>query len=70
MGRHAGFLTGAAALAKQREDDGPHLIYIPERAVSMDKFLGDVEACYKKYGRCVIAASEGIGDTDGVTWAE
>ncbi|MHC5155665.1 MAG: 6-phosphofructokinase, partial [Planctomycetota bacterium] len=38
--------------------------------VSMDKFLGDVEACYKKYGRCVIAASEGIGDTDGVTWAE
>ena len=70
MGRHAGFLTGAAALAKQREDDGPHLIYIPERAVSMDKFLADVEACYAKYGRCVIAVSEGIGDIDGVTWAE
>lgn len=70
MGRHAGFLTGAAALAKQRDDDGPHLIYIPERPVSMDKFLGDVEACCKKLGRCVIAVSEGIGDIDHVTWAE
>ncbi|MEN8126177.1 MAG: 6-phosphofructokinase [Planctomycetota bacterium] len=70
MGRHAGFLTSAAALAKQREDDGPHLIYIPERPVSMDKLLGDVEACQKKYGRCVIAVSEGIADTDHVTWAE
>lgn len=70
MGRHAGFLTGAAALAKQREDDGPHLIYIPERPVSMEKFLGDVDAMYKKHGRCVIAVSEGICDNDHVTWAE
>ncbi|MBL7215123.1 MAG: 6-phosphofructokinase [Phycisphaerae bacterium] len=70
MGRHAGFLTGAAALAKQRQDDGPHLIYIPERPVSMDKFLGDIEAMYKKHGRCVIAVSEGICDDDHVTWAE
>ncbi len=70
MGRHAGFLTGAAALAKQRKDDGPHLIYIPERPVSMEKLLGDVEAMYKKHGRCVIAVSEGICDEDHVTWAE
>jgi len=70
MGRHAGFLTGAAALAKQRDDDGPHLIYIPERPIPMDKFLAEVDACYTKYGRCVIAVSEGIGDVDGVTWAE
>jgi 6-phosphofructokinase 1 len=70
MGRHAGFLTGAAALAKQRQDDGPHLIYIPERPVSMDKFLAEVDAVYKKLGRCVIAVSEGICDTDHVTWAE
>ncbi|MHC5083703.1 MAG: 6-phosphofructokinase [Planctomycetota bacterium] len=70
MGRHAGFLTGAAALAKQREDDGPHLIYLPERPVSMDKFLGDVDAMYKKHGRCVIAASEGICESEHVTWAE
>ena len=70
MGRHAGFLTGAAALAKQREDDGPHLIYLPERPVSMDKLLGDVDAMYKKHGRCVIAASEGICAEGHVTWAE
>jgi len=70
MGRHAGFLTAAAALGKQRPDDGPHLIYVPEKKVSMDKFLADIEAVYKKLGRCVIAVSEGICDTDGTTWAE
>ncbi len=70
MGRHAGFLTGAAALGKQRDDDGPHLVYLPERPITMDKFLSDVEGVYKKLGRCVIAVSEGIGDVDHVTWAE
>lgn len=70
MGRHAGFLTAAAALGKQRDDDGPHLLYFPERPVSMQKFLSDVEAVYKKLGRCVVAVSEGISDTDGKTWAE
>ena len=70
MGRHAGFLTGAAALGKQRKDDGPHLIYLPERPVSMDKFLGDVETMYKKHGRCVIAVSEGICADAHTTWAE
>lgn len=70
MGRHAGFLTAATALGRQRDDDGPHLIYMPERPVSMDKFLGDVDNVYKKLGRCVVAVSEGICDTDGVTWSE
>ncbi|KKL06777.1 hypothetical protein LCGC14_2592650, partial [marine sediment metagenome] len=70
MGRHAGFLTAASVLGKQREDDGPHLVYVPERGVSMDKFLGDVEDVYKKLSRCVVAVSEGICDEDGVTWAE
>ena len=70
MGRHAGFLTAATVLGKQREDDGPHLVYVPERGVSMAKFLGDVEGVYKKLGRCVVAVSEGICDSDGVTWAE
>jgi len=70
MGRHAGFLTAAAVLGKQRDDDGPHLVYLPERSVSIDKFLSDVENVYRKLGRCVIAASEGICDTDGKTWAE
>jgi 6-phosphofructokinase len=70
MGRHAGFLTAATALGKQRDDDGPHLVYMPERPVSLDIFLADVDRVYKKLGRCVVTASEGICDTDGVTWAE
>ncbi|HIJ72235.1 MAG TPA: 6-phosphofructokinase [Planctomycetes bacterium] len=70
MGRHAGFLTAASVLAKQRRDDGPHLVYVPERPVSMDKFCSDVEGVYKKLGRCLVAVSEGICDTDGVVWAQ
>ncbi|MDH7599424.1 MAG: 6-phosphofructokinase [Sedimentisphaerales bacterium] len=70
MGRHAGFLTAASVLGKQRDDDGPHLVYVPERPVSVDRFLADVEAVYKALGRCVVAVSEGICDTDGVTWAK
>ncbi|MFO1226977.1 6-phosphofructokinase [Roseateles sp.] len=65
MGRHAGFLTAASALAKKFEDDGPHLIYVPERTFDIDKFRADVKATYDKYGRCVIAVSEGIHDADG-----
>jgi len=65
MGRHAGFLTAASALGKKFPDDGPHLIYIPERTFSLDKFLGEVKATYEKHGRCVIAASEGIHDSQG-----
>jgi len=70
MGRNAGFLTAATALGKQREDDGPHLLYFPERPISIDKFINDVDAVYKKLGRCVVAVSEGICDADGVTWAK
>jgi len=70
MGRHAGFLAAATTLGKQRDDDGPHLVYIPERPVSMDKFLGDVDSVCSKFGRCVVAVSEGICDADGVTWAK
>jgi 6-phosphofructokinase 1 len=66
MGRHAGFLTAASALGKKFPDDGPHLIYLPERTFNVDKFLGDVKSVYDKYGRCVIAASEGIHDENGV----
>jgi 6-phosphofructokinase len=70
MGRHAGFLTAASVLGRQRDDDGPHLVYVPERPVSMEQLITDVEGVYKELGRCVIAVSEGICDTDGVTWAE
>jgi 6-phosphofructokinase 1 len=69
MGRHAGFLTAAAALARVYPDDGPNLIYLPERPFSTGKFCADVEAVYKKLGRCVVAVSEGISDEKGVAIA-
>jgi 6-phosphofructokinase 1 len=65
MGRHAGFLTAAAALGKKFPDDGPHLIYLPERTFDIPRFLADVKAAYDKHGRCVIAVSEGIHDATG-----
>ncbi|MFQ5763508.1 MAG: 6-phosphofructokinase [Rhodospirillales bacterium] len=65
MGRHAGFLTAASALARKYPDDGPHLIYLPERDFSGDAFLDGVKAAWEKYGRCVVAVSEGIHDEKG-----
>jgi 6-phosphofructokinase 1 len=65
MGRHAGFLTAASALGKKFADDGPHLIYLPERTFDVDRFLADVKSTYERFGRCVIAVSEGIHDANG-----
>jgi len=65
MGRHAGFLTAAAAGARLYSDDGPHLIYLPERTFNMNNFVKDVKRVYNKYGRCIIAVSEGIHDAKG-----
>ena len=65
MGRHAGFLTAAAALGKKFPDDGPHLIYLPERTFVLETFLADVKEVYARHGRCVIAVSEGIHDAAG-----
>ena len=69
MGRHAGFLTAAAALARVYPDDGPHLIYLPERPFTLEKFVADVKAVYAKYKRCVVAVSEGISDEQGTAIA-
>ncbi|MBM3388895.1 MAG: 6-phosphofructokinase [Betaproteobacteria bacterium] len=65
MGRHAGFLTAAAALARQGVDDGPHLIYLPERVFDIDRFLADVKCTHERLGRCVVAVSEGVHDASG-----
>lgn len=66
MGRNAGFLTAASSIAQKYPDDGPHLIYLPERPFLIDQFLQDVKSVYTKYGRCIIAVSEGIQDENGV----
>ncbi|MGI6694907.1 MAG: 6-phosphofructokinase [Christensenellales bacterium] len=65
MGRHAGFLTAASAIARKYPDDGPHLIYLPERPFVMEQFLKDVKEQYDRHGRCLIAVSEGIQDASG-----
>ncbi len=65
MGRDAGFLTAASALARHGEGSGPHLIYLPERTFDVAQFQADVKATIEKYGRCVIAVSEGITNADG-----
>lgn len=65
MGRHAGFLTAASALARVYPDDGPHLVYLPERPFHIEKFAQDVKQVYQKFGRCIVAVSEGISDADG-----
>lgn len=65
MGRHAGWLTAASLLARQEEGDGPHLIYVPERVFDLERFVEDVDRMYKRHGRCLVAASEGIHDANG-----
>ena len=64
MGRHAGWLTAAAALATYK-GEGPDFIYLPEVDFDMDKFIADVSECYKKNGNCIVAVSEGIHYADG-----
>ena len=65
MGRHAGWLTAASTLGKSSEEDGPHLVYVPEKVFNIDEFLKDVKEVYESLGRCVVAVSEGIHNKEG-----
>lgn len=65
MGRHAGWLTAASTLGKATEEDGPHLVYLPEKVFDVDVFLKEVKEVYDALGRCVIAVSEGIHNAEG-----
>ncbi len=70
MGRHAGFLTAASALARRRDGDGPHLIYVPETPFDLEAFARDVGASVQRHGRCLIAVSEGVQNAAGKSIAE
>jgi len=70
MGRHAGFLTAAAAAWRLDGDSGPHLVYVPERAFSTERFIDDVKATLARHGRCVVAVSEGVSTADGKALVE
>lgn len=65
MGRNAGFLTASSTLGRKYPDDGPHMVYVPERTFTEEQFLADVKATMEKHGRCLIAVSEGIKGADG-----
>jgi len=65
IGRDAGWLAAATALAKKDESDAPHLIYAPEFHFDRQNFLGDVERCIKSYGWVSIVCGEGIKYSDG-----
>src|SRR5262249_33032588 len=65
MGRHAGWMTAACALAAEHEGDAPHVLLLPEIAFDEGRFLARVEQAVKQYGHCVIAVSEGIKGPDG-----
>ena len=65
MGRDAGWLAAASALGKEREEDAPHLIYVPERAFSRTRFLEDVRQAHRSYGYVVIVIAETVRDEHG-----
>ena len=65
MGRHAGWLTAAAAVAT-KNGFGPDLIYLPEIPFSVEKFKKDVKRIYDKESQCLVAVSEGLSNEEGI----
>ena len=70
MGRHAGFLTAAAAAWRLDGDSGPHLVYVPERGFSVPRFIDDVRKTLDRHKRCIVAVSEGVSTEDGRSLVE
>ncbi len=70
MGRHAGYLTAASATWRRDDTDGPHLIYVPEVPFTEQRLMEDIRATYERYGRCVVAMSEGVQTADHKPLAE
>ncbi len=69
MGRHAGWLAGAAALATYK-GSGPDLVYLPETDFDLEQFYADVERIYKEKNEALIVVSEGIHYADGTFVSE
>jgi ATP-dependent phosphofructokinase / diphosphate-dependent phosphofructokinase len=65
LGRNAGWVVAATALARKHDDDAPHVIYFPEKPMSLDRIAADVERVYRRLGRAVIAVCEGQLDESG-----
>ena len=65
LGRNAGWVVAATSFARRHPDDAPHLIYFPERRLSLDRIAADTERIYRRLGRVVIAVCEGQLDETG-----
>lgn len=65
MGRTAGWISAASALARKKPGDAPHLIYLPEYPFNEDAFLEDVKQLYEEKGGVVVVASEGLKNASG-----
>lgn len=65
MGRNAGWITAASALARKNPKDAPHLIYLPERNFCEEEFLEDVKRLYDELGGVVVVVSEGLRNEKG-----
>ena len=65
MGRDTGWICAASVLAREKKDDAPHLIYLPERPLNLNKFLGDVQAVYARLKKVFITVSEGLVGEEG-----
>ena len=65
LGRDVGWLTAASLLAREQDDDAPHLVYFPERPLPFSELAADVERVYRQLGRAVIAVCEGQLDQNG-----
>ena len=70
MGRHAGWMAASSALARKDKNDPPHIILMPEVVFNQGKFLTKIKDTVKKYGYCVIVASEGVKNSKGKFLAE
>ena len=70
MGRHAGWIAAAAALAQEKPGDAPHILLLPEAAFEQQRFLAKVRQTVDKRGYCVVVASEGTRHADGRLLAE
>lgn len=70
MGRNAGWLTGAAALARNESCTSPDFIYLPEVPFSLDAFLRDIKERSQKQKTVVVAVSEGVRDANGAYLCE
>jgi 6-phosphofructokinase len=65
MGRHAGWMTAACALAAERKGDAPQILLLTEVVFDEKRFLAQVEETVGRYGHCVIAVAEGVKGPDG-----